>query len=108
MPEQNLLDDVFETLDSGNALDGVFTDKTVIMCFIGYLEIANGRYDGSQASYHEICTLLAHIAKKFPSIWKMNWMFIKKRSGPRKGERTHRLAFVSEKLSGRPVSYFLS
>ena len=110
--EKTLLDDIFDTLDSGNSLDGVFTDKTVIMNFISYPEIMDPSDIVNPQPFIfvfvEIFSLLAHVFKKFPSMWKMNWMFVKKRSGPRKGERFHRLEFALPELSRRSREYFMS
>jgi hypothetical protein len=73
--EKTLLDDIFDTLDLGNSLDGVFTDKTVIMNFISYPEIMD-TFDIVNPQpfifvFVEIFSLLAHVFKKFPSMWKM-------------------------------------
>ena len=108
-----MLNDIFKTLDDGNALDSVFTDKVVVLSFVEYLNFAYFHSKSpfmSKLELYGVFSLLAHVFKKFPDMWKMNWMFARKRSGGKKGERVHRLAAIFAEESGlsRPREYYIS
>ena len=100
-PEKSLLEDVFRTLDEGKELDSVFSNKTVIMHFIEWLKQTNESSPG-------LLRVLAHVFKKFPEMWKMNWMFIRHKGKNKKQARTHRLAEYVFSPTSRPDAYFAS
>lgn len=95
----SLLQDVFDTLDNGTALDAVFTNKNVVMNFISWLE------SGYRTRKLGIYRLLAHAFRKFPGMWTMNWMFVRHRKS---GKRTHRMAHSLPEMAGRGKEYFES
>ena len=112
-PEKDLLADIFDAIDNGDSLDKVFTDRTVVMNFISVLGAGLGDdcKDDSEGGWSFktcACSLLAHVFRKFPALWRMNWMFMRKRSGPNKGERVHRLAGMVPLVSRRKPGYFVS
>lgn len=102
-PEKNLLEDMFRELDSGSRLDGVLTNRTVIMNLIEWLG-AKG-VDAPRRKYG-LLRLLAHVFAKFPGLWTMNWMFVRHRGRANAGRKTHRLAYALPRTAGRPERYF--
>lgn len=102
-PEESLLADVFGTLDGGTALDGVLTNRTVIMNLIDWA--GSAETSGMKARQRGALSLLAHVFAKFPDLWRMNWMFIRRRGR----RRVHRLEFTLLELSsGRGPRYLES
>ena len=87
--------------DEGKELDSVFSNKTVIMHFIEWLKQTNESSPG-------LLRVLAHVFKKFPEMWKMNWMFIRHKGKNKKQARTHRLAEYVFRPTSRPDAYFAS
>lgn len=97
---RSLLADIYSTIDSGDELTAVFTNKTVVMNLI---EWAGMRSYMSQGVYRA----LAHIFRRFPKLWTMNWMFVRHRGKGHAVSRTHRLAGSMTSLR-RPPGYFES
>lgn len=104
--EKNLLEDIFKTLDEGEELDTVFSNKTIIMHFIDWLKKSDKQSLGLFP--FGVLRVLAHVFKKFPELWKMNWMFIRHKGKNKKQVRTHRLAEYVFQPSKRPDAYFVS
>ena len=103
---------MFDALDNGPALDKVLTDKAVVLSFVAYAGGLAGKPPSGvdampDAGFAEfVYSLLAHVFRKFPALWTMNWMFFRPRSGPLRGVRVHRLAGAVD-LRRRP-EYFAS
>ena len=98
-PEKNLLADIFKTLDGEDTLDAALTNKTVILNFIEWAKQTNERSPS-------VLRLLAHVFRKYPELWSMNWMFVRHRGKNKRPARTHRLAGYVFPQDKRPDSYF--
>lgn len=101
-----MIADVFDVIDHDSALDGVVTNRTVVSNFIDWATSSKVCYNSIP-----IYKLLAHVFKKFPSIWSENFMWVKHNSRAirKHGKaRTHRLEVALSSLGKRPVEYFAS
>lgn len=108
LPNENrLIEDVFDTLDNGTALDGVLTNKTVVLNLISWIERGKSRRIHAVREYGML-RLLAHVFRKFPSLWSMNWMFVRHTGKNSAKARTHRLKHAMGSLASRPDRYFES
>lgn len=97
----DLFADMVDEVDNGKMLDGVLTNKTVVAHLIWWID--DGRLNPLRVG---ALRLLAHVFKKFPAMWTMNWMFV--RHPGKNKPRTHRMEFAMFDLSGRGRRYFES
>ncbi len=69
-----LYDDIIESIDNSDVLDKIFTNKAIMLNII----YVSADYSGYTNNYnYMIYKMLAHIFKKFPRLWQMNWMWSK-------------------------------
>lgn len=106
-----MLDDILDTIDGGNGLDAVFTNKIIVKTMLQIAEQLglDGRHGSCcTGTYAGLLCVLAHVFEKFPSMWKMNWMFVR-HVKPKNGRtRTHRLMSALPAAAKRPAGYFES
>lgn len=86
--------DLFDAIDNTEYLNAVIGNRTVIMAFV----------ELSKRFMHGFCLkFLAHVVRKFPEIWNMNFMWIR-HVGLK--PRTHRLAcFLTDKKTADPAEF---
>lgn len=89
---KELLEDMVEAIDGGKDLDGVLTNKMVLLNVIHCLKSdLFVMYEVHARA--TLLNLLAHLFKKFPSLWTMQWMFSRfKDKRTMKMRRKHKLA----------------
>ena len=94
---QSLYNDVIETVDSNDLLDGILTKKNIVLSMIYGINSCH-LHLGTLFVQRRIAILLAHVFKKFPELWKMSWMFAKfKDNTTKKWTKYHRLgAYLSD------------
>ena len=73
-----LANNIFEEIDNSDHFDFVVSNKHIVQVFV---ELSNKFMRGY------CLKLLAHVFKKFPELWTMNFMWIRHSGRP----RTHRL-----------------
>lgn len=76
-----LVQDIVETFNTTDMLDKIFASRQVVLSIIYVINsnsaaILNANV-WSRNLQIELCTLLAHVFKKFPVMWNMSWMYAK-------------------------------
>lgn len=69
-----LYDDVIDTIDNNDMLDKILTNKAILLSII-QVAAEYGRHNNNYN--YMLYKMLAHIFKKFPKLWQMNWMWSK-------------------------------
>lgn len=89
---RELLEDIIEAIDCSKDLDGVMTNKTVLLNIIHFTK-SNLFFMYEEHARATLLNLLAHLFKKFPSLWTMQWMFSRfKDKRTMQMRRKHKLA----------------
>ena len=95
--------DIIDTIDNTNTLDFIFTNKIVVKSIIQIIDLHN-----TTVGCTGLLCILAHIFAKFPTLWNVNWMFIRHTTLKKKTIRTHRLKYFLPNSINYPLEYFES
>lgn len=95
--------DIIDTIDNTNTLDSIFTNKIVVKSIIQIIDLHN-----TTVGCTGLLCILAHIFAKFPTLWNVNWMFIRHTTLKKKTIRTHRLKYFLPNSINYPIEYFES
>ena len=72
--QKYLCKDILESIDCTDMLDHVMTNRNVIINMIETAKQYKSFYFGKRSFNRFNCQILAHVFKKYPELWNMNWM----------------------------------